>query len=77
MRISDFPESPGRNLLMRLEYLDDTQGEGLFDDFYRLSRDARMYYLIMLANYVAESIGDRNQDIGISHIIDHFERATE
>ena len=73
MKISDLPESPGRDLLMRLEYLDNQPGGAGLHDQYRQPRDGSAYYLVLLANYVAEDRGDINSvGLPISTVVEYF-----
>ena len=73
MRISELPESPGRDLLMRLEYLDNQPGGAGLHENYRQARDASAYYVVLLANYVAEDRGDINSVVlPISKVVEYF-----
>ncbi len=73
MKISELPESPGRDLLMRLEFLDHQPGGAVLYDKYRHARDSSVYYVVLLANYVAEALGDSNsQRVSIPTVAGYF-----
>ncbi len=65
MKISNLPESPGRDLLMRLEYLDNQPGSPALAKQFYLASDSSAYYVVLMANYVVEKCGDSNADIPI------------
>jgi len=74
MKISNLPESPGRDLLMRLEYLDYQPGGDSLHEQYHLASDASGYYLVLLANYIAGKCGDTNSGFSIEQINEFFSR---
>ena len=73
MKISELPESPGRDLLMRLAYLDNQPGGEGLHEHYRQDSDATRYYLVLLANLIAEDRGDINSvGLPISKVVEYF-----
>lgn len=72
IKISNLPQSPGRDLLMRLEYLDSQPGgPALAEQFYR-ARDSTGYYVALLANYVVAKCGDDYDGIPIAQVNEFF-----
>jgi len=74
MRISSLSESPGRDLLMRLEYVDSQPGGPALAEQFIQVKDCTGYYLVLLANYIVEKCGDSNSDIPIDQVNEFFLR---
>lgn len=77
IKISNLPASPGRDLLMRLEYVDNQLGDSALAGQFYQARDSTGYYVALLASYVVEKCGDSNSDISIAQVNEFFSRKRE